>query len=310
MLVDKNSCDLSLLTAGHCCRLTQKMVQIFYCVSVELKDGKISYWAEDTNVKCWSTPHLYLAGFAGLPLLVFVSFGFPACLFWKLYRRKDRLHTSVVVSRFGFFYQAYHANFAYWEVLIQFRKGLLAVISVLSLTLSDQMKGYLALCVILVASALQSRCSPYKEQKLNRMELASLFISAFLCVFQGITESPEGNGVVKTIMTVGIFMSLSGFMLYMAYEYAMAHKKSFNEWLKKQKEYKKHTGGAVSLIQVCACIICSRSQSVLMSMWKWVCCVHGESTTTPGVNGGHAADEDDKAGPSGLNGANVPLMDS
>lgn len=98
--------------------------------------------------------------FAGIPLVLFICLGFSIAMFVKLYRWRKLLHREVIVSRYEYFYQGYIATFAYWEVLIQARKGLLAVISVLSGAIPDELKGYLALSILMVKSALHTRCNP------------------------------------------------------------------------------------------------------------------------------------------------------
>lgn len=248
------------------CRLTQKMVQIFYCVPLELKKGRDWYWAEDTDIECYSIPHRYLAIFAGIPLLLFVTAGFPIALFIKLYRRKDRLPTNIVVSRYGHFYQAYHASFAHWDVFVLARKGLLAIISVLSLTFSNEIKGYAALFVILIAIALHTWYRPYKEQKLNLMEMVSLVISSIVIIFNGIALTPEGSKHLANAVSVINLVLLVSFVMYMMYEIVMASKNTMHNWLKEQDEYSEHRGGVISAVGVCVNIISSRSQEKIITL--------------------------------------------
>lgn len=257
-----------LLSLGVYFRLTQKMVQIFYCVLVELRDGETWYWAEDTTVQCYSVPHRYLVLFAGLPLLVFVTFGFPIVLFVKLYRRRNRLATGVVVSRYGIFFQPYHASFAHWDVFVLARKGTLAILSVLSLTFSDGIKGYSALFIILVSIALHTWCRPYKERKLNMMEMVSLVISSIVIIFNGMTLTPEGSENFTRVMSLVNMILLTLFVIYMLYEVVMASKNTMQNWLKAQDEYSEHRGGVISAVGVWVNIISSRSLKSVASVGR------------------------------------------
>lgn len=243
------------------------MVQIFYCVPVELENGKMWYWAEDTSIVCYSSGHKRLVFFAGVPLLVCVCLGLPTALLIKLHRRRHRLHTSVVVSRYGYFYQGYYAGFAYWGVLVQARKGLLAVISVLSGTLSKELKGYFASCVLLVAAALHTRCYPQKALYLNRMEAASLFVSLFACLFEGVTQYPEGHRAMKLALSVINIVLLIGFITYMAFMLVMANKSSIQHWLEEQEEYQGHTDSLASSVRIGFKILFSHIQHQ-MSSWR------------------------------------------
>lgn len=242
-------------------RLTQKMVQVFYCVPVDLGNGTRWYWAEDTSIQCYRESHIYLVMFAGAPLLIFVCLGFPIGLFVKLYRKKRPLHSGLMLSRYGYFYQGYFANFAYWEVLVQVRKGLLAVISVLSSAISEELKVYFALAVLMVAVALHTWCYPYKQQKLNRMEISSLFISSFVCLLEGVTHSPEGREKWATLLSVVIMVFLIGFVAYMMFEYLRLHIRSMLTWLEEQNEYREHTGGIFSWLKVSGNVLISQSKS-------------------------------------------------
>lgn len=224
------------LTTDTFCRITQKVAQIFYCVPVELKDGKKWYWVEDTKIVCSSPPHKYLAIFAGIPLLVFVCMGFPITLFVKLYRRRSRLHTDVVVSRYGYFYQGYDARCAYWGVLVQARKALLAVISVLSHALSEQLKGDLFLFVLLLALGFHICYNPHKERKLNRMESASLLVSCIVCVLRDMEQTSEGSLAVEFWLTTFNVVLIIGFVVYMAFEVISAYRISVIKWLREDEE--------------------------------------------------------------------------
>lgn len=238
------------------------MVQIFYCVPVEWSGGTYWYWAVDTNIQCYSSSHKILMVFGGGPLVI-VGLGFPAIVFWRVYRRRDCLHTPMVVSRYGYFYQSYYAGLAYWASFVHLRKGLLAIVSVLSLTFSDQLKENLALLILVLATTLHTHCKPYKEQKLNRMETASLVISSIMILLEGITRSPEVNHNVDTAVSVAIFMLLAVFVVYMVMELLMAYKKSTHNWVKDQEEYNEHTGGLNSLCKVLVQILSSRSRTVI-----------------------------------------------
>lgn len=261
------SCASAFRDARMYFRLTQKMTQVFYCTPVRLGNEERLYWAEDTSIECYKGPHAFLVIFAGAPLLIFVSLGFPIALFVKLFRRTSRLHLPVVVSRYGYFYQAYHSSYAYWNVLVQLRKGLLAVMSVLSLTFSEEFKLYFALVVLLLAVALHNNTLPYKHQKLNRMETASLYVSAFICILQCVMISPEANIKLQTVLSVLIMLLLLIFTLFMALEVLLAIRKPIHEWLKGQDEYDDHTGGVFSLLNVSFLILTSRVHSQAES-WK------------------------------------------
>lgn len=248
------------------CRFTQKAVQVFYCIPVDLGNGKSWYWAEDTGIHCYKGAHNLLAICAGAPVLLLVCLGFPTGLFVTLYRKRSCLHTHEMVARFGYFYQSYYASYAYWEVLVQVRKGLLGIISVLTRTFPDELKIYFAACVLLMAVALQTCCSPYREKKLNNMETVSLLISSFVCLLECITHNPEVGYHLNNIVTVIVVVLLVSFTAYMIFEFLLVQKRSIHDWLTEQDEYGEHTGGCVSLLRVFRRVIASKLQAKISSL--------------------------------------------
>lgn len=237
------------------------MVQVFYCVRVDLGSGHRWYWAEDTSIQCYEGSHLYIMMFAGFPLVLFVCLGFPMVLFVKLYWKKRPLHSNLMLSRYGYFYQGYFADFAYWEVLIQVRKGLLAILSVLSAKMSEELKVYIALVVLLVAFAFHTWFYPYKQRKLNRMEASSLFLSSLVCLLEGVIHSPEGGNMYAKVLSGIILVILVGFVAYMMYEYFKVHIRSLQRWLEVQDEYIEYTGGCISWVSVLVKVLLSHSKS-------------------------------------------------
>lgn len=103
---------------------------------------------------------------------------------------------------------------------------MLAVISVLSHTLSSEIKRYSAMCVLLLVVALHTRFNSYKEMKLNRMETASLFISSFIILLEGVIHSPEGSMSMQIAVSVIITLLLVIFVGYMLFEWVRAYKTS------------------------------------------------------------------------------------
>lgn len=221
------------------------------------------FWAEDTSIKCYSSPHKYIVYFVGVPLMLFVCLGFPIILFVQLYRRRGRLDSPVVILHYGYFFKSYRPQFPYWEVFVQVRKALLAVISVLSLTLTDDLEMYAASCILLVALTLQNYCRPYVQAKLNNMESASLSISAFVCILEGMLQNPDRNKYLKHVLLVIIVALLFAFVGYMVI-------RSIYEWVIERDASVQWTGGSLSFLRVFVCLLYSQAQSQLKNAAKVV----------------------------------------
>lgn len=235
------------LICGIWCRITQKTVQIFYGVPIDLGHGGTWYWAEDTSIVWNSAPHKKLMIAAGIPLLTAVCIGFPAFLLLQLLGIKKELVSDPQMHHYEYFYCGYRAQFHHWAVFVQGRKAIIAVISVLSSMLSVEFKGNLSLFTLLLAFGLQIFCNPWEDMRLNKMEEASLMTSCFACLIQGAAQSPKWNRTERQSLLVMSNMVVVGYVLYMSYELLKAYETSIREWVILRKGYEEHNGGLVSI---------------------------------------------------------------
>lgn len=88
---------------------------------------------------------------------------------------------------------------------------------------------FLALDVLQVALLFYNQFRPYKLQKLNLMEAASLSISCILCIIQGIAHSEQDEKIVGCITSVMIMIVLPVFFMYMMYENLVVCKNSVQD---------------------------------------------------------------------------------
>lgn len=192
-----------------------------------LKNDESWYWTEDTYVTWEGTPLKTTMSIVGTTIfLVVVSLGFPIFLFYQIYKCKGRLLNYQVLSRYGYFYKAYCINYRYWELVVLGRKGLLAVFSVLSGALSDELKEYWALSVLLLALGFHTRYSPYRNPYQNTMETASLMVSCFACILEGMIRNPKGDQDIKKWLTVLNTLLVFGYVSCMAIIYLFLKGKS------------------------------------------------------------------------------------
>lgn len=215
---------------------------------------------EDSNIKYLILPHKLLMGLVGLPMGLFVTFGFPVFVFCMLQHRRKQLHQEKVVSRYEFFYQGYEIRCAYWEVAIYLRKSIIAVLTTTSHALQPILQASLSLGTLLVYLAAQVHYEPYKESKLDKMDEASLFVSISVYILGGMVQCSNSKLVKFTLSIIMIIMLLS-FVAYMLYEISIACWRTWQEWLRSQEEYDEHTGGFRSICRVTARVVSSQSRS-------------------------------------------------
>ena len=78
---------------------------------------------------CYEDSHALLVGLLVVPLIIAVVFGFPIgsaiCLLAA--RKNEALNSDAVRETYGFMFQAYKEEFAFWDCMILLRKAALAL---------------------------------------------------------------------------------------------------------------------------------------------------------------------------------------
>ena len=165
--------------------MTKNLLRFFSCtwVTDDREDSNWSrhVWEEDTEAECFEGRHAWLVGVLVTPLLLAISFGFPAGVLFILCRKKDMLNDEEFVQTYGFLYRAYDKY--YWEVVILLRKASIAAIAVFSYGLRSNLQGLMCIMVIVIALSFHLVLQPFTQEmpQLNRLETCSL--SATIVVF-------------------------------------------------------------------------------------------------------------------------------
>lgn len=188
------------------------MIRVFYCI--RLNPGTKRFWVEDTNTICYEQQHLVLVGAGGVPIMLFMCFGFPLFLFCMLYSNRNHLRSKNMLNNFCFLYKDYDEKAPYWEVLIYMRKAAIAVITVLGETLNVQVQGYLAIATLVVALLLQSEISPYTSLELNQLEVMSIGISIMVFIVAGLVQNMHEDPLGTTILSWLCVCVIAGYVLY------------------------------------------------------------------------------------------------
>ena len=202
--------------------LTKTLVSILDCVevhdSVDFEiDVTSDYWATDTKIECYKGPHALLAFILGWPFLILFSFGFPlitACLI--VTNVEEDYKCGWIYETCGFLYRSYKRSFVFWESVIMFRKAVLAVIVVFSYPLGANLQQVLAVLLFVFVLYLQMICCPYRPEfdSLNKMESASIFVSAMTFASSMFFADEKVSSSVRTLITVGIILANVTLLLF------------------------------------------------------------------------------------------------
>ena len=80
------------------------------CIEI---DG-IKYFENETSIECWSSEHLKIFFFVGLPTLLIWIIGFPLLMFFLMFKNRHKLDDKENIMKYGLFYIGFRDGAFYW----------------------------------------------------------------------------------------------------------------------------------------------------------------------------------------------------
>ena len=87
----------------------------------------------DMEIRCGDAEHSFFALGAALPAIILWGFGIPFAALIVLRYYRHRLYDNQITyirTKLGFLYLGYKPHLYYWEIIIMYRKLIIACISV------------------------------------------------------------------------------------------------------------------------------------------------------------------------------------
>ena len=144
-----------------------------HCIDIgtgEVQDYRLLTYP---NISCSSDRYKMIRLF-GISALILAGLVLPALLFLKLRKNKNSLDDESIMKKFGFLYRGYYEKYYSWEFLILIRKMGLSATSVFLARHLTHMCITISI-IIGVSTIIQQRFAPFKDKRLNKMELNALF---------------------------------------------------------------------------------------------------------------------------------------
>lgn len=126
---------------------------------------------QDFDIQCWSGNHLLWILAIVLPGIIFWLLLLPGLLFRVLWKNREKLEESAILSKYSFIYAGYQKNRFYWEFVILARKVLLITATVFG-TPGEQ--AFYVIIIIQLAFYMQDNLKPFLDPKWNKLELLSI----------------------------------------------------------------------------------------------------------------------------------------
>jgi hypothetical protein len=210
--------------------IVQTMFKSFSCMEI---DPGESWLLEDLSLQCWEGDHSLYSIAVGLPGLIVWGMGIPAAALGLLIRRRYRLRSMEVKTKFGFLYIGYtNANF-YWEFVILYRKIAIAFASVFLSSVSVSVQALVVMLIILVAFNLQVRFMPYENTELNQMEIKAILVAG-VTIYSGLFFLTDDLSEPAKVALFGLILTSN---IYFFSSWLFGISKTLLEKLAKKKPY-------------------------------------------------------------------------
>jgi len=166
--------------------ITQEMLQSFNCIKV----GEVFYLRDDLSFECYTGTHLKFLVIIVIPSVVLWVIGIPLAVFIILSKQKalilkeeegmseeELARLTLLRQKFGFIFNGFRTRLFYYEVVIQYRKVVLILITVTLSVVSPEIQSLLSVLVLVFSMIYQHTHKPFLTPTLNRMELLSLLVA-------------------------------------------------------------------------------------------------------------------------------------
>ena len=203
--------------------------ELFQCVNLYRDDTPITFLIMDYDIQCWTSEHMSMVYFIGIPGVLFWGLGLPIFTYYVLRTNIDKLETVEFKMRYSFLYVGYKQDRCFWELIIMLRKLLMVCIIVFAGNYSVNLQLYLCVILSSLSFIAQKYNMPYSDENLNDLEVVSL-ISACMINYCGLYFGTAGGVAALDIivLSIGLFGSFY-FLLKFAKLFIAVKKESLKQ---------------------------------------------------------------------------------
>jgi len=218
--------------------LVQTSILGFRCTNIgDASGSKTEYYlAQDLEVECWGSTHLFWVFAVALPAFIVWGLGIPFFAYRILKKNQLNLESNEFKSKYGFLYDGYKSEKYYWEFVVLYRKIIMIFISVFMVTYGTTIQSLAVLGVAFVSFMLQLRGVPFQQNDLNTMEKRGL-ISATITLYCGIYYITKELPTAVNILLIVVIFAVNGafFATWLALLLKEYKKEIFKKFFKKNK---------------------------------------------------------------------------
>lgn len=155
---------------------------MFKCIDIGSSDAPQLFVMNDYDVQCYSSDHLFWLFVVGLPA-IFIYFAGPVLVLIYVAKNNVKFSSDETMMKYHFVFKRYAKKAIYWDLIIMLRSGFF----IICLTYLDSLYSqiFLAYALFTIMLYVHSRVHPYFDERLNKLEQASLAANCAL-LFSGI----------------------------------------------------------------------------------------------------------------------------
>jgi hypothetical protein len=158
--------------------IARSLFSLFACVPIDepaappfVAEAVGSFWALDLNMQCWEGQHKVFALGFGVPLLLMMCVGLPACILYKTLSYRHQLANPHVIQHYGFLFRAYKSRFCWWECVIVLQTEALVAISVFGHSIGPMYQALFANALLALMTIILMMARPHAHAAAYRVML-------------------------------------------------------------------------------------------------------------------------------------------
>jgi hypothetical protein len=190
--------------------IARSLFSLFACVPIDepasspfVAEAVGSFWALDLNMQCWTGYHRVFSLGVGVPLLLLVCVGLPACILYKTLSYRHMLNNAHVIKHYGFLFRAYKSKFCWWECVIVLQTEALVAVSVFGHSIGPMYQALFANAMLALMTVVLMMARPHAHAAAYRVMLHAM---CCLVVTSYIALSFIPSGTYKAGPLYGVLM--------------------------------------------------------------------------------------------------------
>lgn len=143
-------------------------------------------------MQCWVGYHRVFALGVGVPLLLLICVGFPACILYKTLSYRRDLANPHVIQHYGFLFRAYRSRFCWWECVVVLQTEALVAVSVFGHSIGPIYQALFANAMLALMTIILMMARPHAHAAAYRVMLHAM-CCLVLTSYISISFIPSGS---------------------------------------------------------------------------------------------------------------------